>query len=272
MAVIQLPKDPRYSGWDEALKSFGLGMQGMAEAKQKKGMLELTLLEEHGGVIPVGEISKTAKRLGLDEGTLIKIMEPVHAQAGPEEMGQGMSMSINKPVVAYKMASKSERMLKAMRASEMLKEEMNRIFGLDRIKREAKRAEAVTAAEVGAKEPEREAAQTRAETAVEGAVTTAKIRTESAEAQTTARIKSAETIAGKRIDATKDVVEYKVQAAKDAQAQAQKYTKENIDMEEKYRQTMTDKQKTEMNLNDARAEYLRAQAGYLEAGGKDAAK
>ena len=272
MAVIQLPPDPRYTGWDKALASFGIGLQGLGEQRRKKGLLELTLLQEFGGVIPVGEVSKTAKRLGLDEQTLTRIMEPVHAQVGSEQIGGAGLAAMNKPIVAYKMPSRQEQMLKAMRGSEMLKEELNRMFSMERIKREATRAEAVTRAEVTAREPERGARKEIAEIGAETAITTTGMGIKSAEEIAKKRIVSAEKIAGERIAAIKDVTEYKVEEARKAVIKAQEFEKEVLVLKEEYRQTMTPAQQAQIVLDSARATYLRAQADYLEAGGKDAEK
>ena len=116
--VVYMPKDPRYEGWGEALSSIGMGMKGYGEQKQEKakdkGLLELLLMQEHGGVIPSGDISKKAKQLGIDEHVLLGMTTPVKDKENQ--------------IIGYKIQGKSERELSAFAKQAKLQDKLKGDF------------------------------------------------------------------------------------------------------------------------------------------------
>jgi len=131
-APIYMPQDPRWTGWGQALSSFGYGLAGMGkqieEKKQKAGKLELEWIAQRGGTYTEKQLSDIAKNLNVPLTFLLQSGKPVQ---GPAEEGQA-------PEIRYNFPSAGERQ------AEVLKETLPHIIA---------QAKGVTEAKLTAEEP-----------------------------------------------------------------------------------------------------------------------
>ena len=180
MAVIYLPKDPRYANIGRdiqqgLLQGFQLGMKSK-QIKQRRATSALATFMEFGGDLSLEQASGIEKDLGWKPGFLSSFMDKVQEAKTTKGFGQpgqpgqpgtsamptmpaAMPATATTPVGTIHMPSRPEREAEAMRTTARIKEEMGKEFFPEHLRQarltaeaEAKIKSGLTKEEYGLKE------------------------------------------------------------------------------------------------------------------------